>query len=196
MGKRSAKKSVKRTVKKIDVAHRLRKSMANRTKDQLIDALVELAKHNDKARRQLEARFEVEAPPDELVAATRHAIAQATDYDDRSINYNFDYDDAAYDEVKRNLAYLVSLGQLRRAMELSLELMKAGSRQVAMSDEGLMSDDIEECLEAVLKALRTSELPISEKLDWCEKMIHADRVGFICDEELKSLRSQFKAKKA
>ena len=38
-------------------------------------------------------------------------------------------------------------------MELSLELMKQGSYQVEMSDEGLMTEDIEDCLNVVLKAL-------------------------------------------
>ena len=37
------------------------------------------------------------------------------------------YDYEAYHEVKRNLGRLVTLGQLRPAMELCLELMKQGS---------------------------------------------------------------------
>jgi hypothetical protein len=56
----------------------------------------------------------------ELVGATRQAIADATDFDEREINYNFDYDYAAYGEVKRNLGRLIDLGQLRLAMELSV----------------------------------------------------------------------------
>jgi len=187
MTKRTAKKAVPKIIKKIDVAKRLRQALAKRTKDELIDVLVELAKDDDTARRELEVRFEIEAPPDELVAATRRAIAQATAFDDRRINCNFDYDSAAYDEVQRNLARLVALGQLRPAMELSLELMNAGSHQVEMSDEGLMTDEIEECLEAVLQAIKTSDLPTREKTAWCEKMIKSDHVGFICDQQLKSL---------
>ena len=62
--------------------------------------------------RRLDARFELEAPPQELVAATRQAIADATDFDERDINRNFDYDYAAYEEVKRNLSRLVELGQI------------------------------------------------------------------------------------
>ena len=41
---------------------------------------------------------------DEPGAATHLAIADATDFDERQINRNFDYDDEAYGEVKRNLA--------------------------------------------------------------------------------------------
>lgn len=86
------------------------------------------------------------ATPKELVAATRQAIADATDFDEREINRNFDYDSEAYNEVKRNLASLIASGNLPEAMTLSLELMKQASLQVEMSDEGLMTDDIEDCL--------------------------------------------------
>jgi len=66
--------------------------------------------------------------------------------------------------------------QLRLAMDLSLELMDQGSCQVEMSDEGLMTDDIEECLSVVTKALKQSDLPRNEKLAWCKEILHRDRV--------------------
>ena len=74
--------------------------------------------------------------PDELVAATRQAIADATAFDARDINRNFDYDYEAYGEVKRNLGRLVASGQLRLAMQVALDLMKRGSHQVGMSATG------------------------------------------------------------
>jgi hypothetical protein len=126
-----------------------------------------------------------------LVAATRQAIADATDFDERDINRNFDYDYQAYEAVKRNLSQLVNLGHLRLAMELSLELMKEGSAQVEMSDEGLMADDIEECLEVVIKALNKGGLPASEMLAWCKNMLKSDRMGFICTETLQKLQANF-----
>jgi uncharacterized Zn finger protein len=174
-----------------DAAQRLRKALAKRTKGELVDALVELAQEDPKLLRRLDARFEVEAPPKELVAATRRAIADATDFDEREINYNFDYDYEAYHEVKRNLGRLVAQGQLRPAMELCQELMKQGSYQVEMSDEGLMTDDIEECFSAVAKALKKAHLPPGEVIAWCETMTKNDRVGFIYDQELRDLRNHF-----
>jgi len=54
--------------------------------------LVELAREDRGILRQLDARFELEAPPQELVAATRQAIADATDFDERDANRNFAYD--------------------------------------------------------------------------------------------------------
>ena len=125
--------------------------------------------------------------------ATSQAIADATDFDERDINRNFRYDYAAYDAVKRNLGRLVGLGQLRLAMELSLEVMDRGSYQVEMSDEGLMTDDIEECLKVVIEALQKCDLASSELVAWCRDMLKKDRVGFICEKELKALRHDLEA---
>ncbi len=168
----------------------LRQALARRKKAELVEVLVELAEADRGILRQLTARFGVATTPEELVAATRLAIAEATDFDERQINRNFDYDDKAYGEVKRNLSRLIDSGQLRLAMELSLELMKEGSYQVEMSDEGLMTEDIEECLNVVLKALEKSDLPAAEVIAWCSAMLEKDRVGFIARESLESLRKR------
>jgi hypothetical protein len=183
------KRRLKKPAKLPDCGERLRKALAKRTKNDLMDALVELAREDRNILRRLSEQFEVEAPPEELVVATRRAIADATDFDERDINHNFDYDDEAYSEVKRNLSRLVDQGQLRLAMELSLELMKQGSCQVEMSDEGLMTDEIEECFQVVTKALKKCDLPPAEVVAWCDRMLKSDRVGFIYREELRALQS-------
>lgn len=76
-------------------------------------------------------------------------------------------------------------------MPLALELMKRGSYQVEMSDEGLMTEGIEICLHVLLATLRTCDLPASEVIAWCSSMLSNDRVGFICRELLESLRTHF-----
>jgi hypothetical protein len=157
---------------------------------------VELARDDRNVLRQLDARFELEGSPQELVVATRQAISDATDFDEHEINRNFDYDYAAYEAVKGNLSRLVGLGQLRLAMELSLELMDKGSYQVEMSDEGLMTDDVEECLKVVIQALRKCDLPTSKFIAWCREMLKKDRVGFICQEELKALQHDLEASRS
>jgi uncharacterized Zn finger protein len=166
-------------------------ALARRKKAELVDVLVELAKGDRGVLRQLTARFAVATDPDELVAATRQAIDDATDFDERDINHNFDYDYEAYSEVKRNLGRLIGSGQLRPAMALALELMKRGSYQVEMSDEGLMTEDIDGCLKVVLEALRRCDLPAPEVIAWCSAMLDNDRVGFIAREPLQSLRNHF-----
>jgi len=122
------------------------------------------------------------------VDATGHAIADATDFDERDINRNFSYDYEAYSEVKRNLSRLIELGQLKTAMELSLDLMKEGSHQVEMSDEGLMTEEIEGCLSVVIEAVKQSRPPAHEVITWCSAMLKTDRVGFICERDLQTLR--------
>ena len=195
MPKRSPKQAAK-AAKTTDSAERLRKALAKRTKGDLIDVLVEFARDDRGILRQLATRFELEAPPKELVVATRHAIVDATDFDERDINHNFSYDYEAYSEVKHNLSRLIDLGQLRLAMELSLELMAKGSYQVEMSDEGLMTEDIEECLQVVIKALKKGDLPVGEVIAWCRAMLKNDRVGFICDQELQALRHKSEASRS
>jgi len=169
----------------------LRQALARRKKAELVDVLMELAEGDRGVLRQLTARFDVATAPADLVAATRRAIADATDFDEREINRNFAYDDQAYSEVKRNLSRLIGSGQLRQAMPLALELMKQGSYQVEMSDEGLMTEDIEDCLNVVLEALRECDLPAAEVIGWCSGMLESDRVGFIAREPLHSLRKHF-----
>lgn len=172
---------------------RLHRTLVRRSKAELIDVLVELAVDDRAVSRQLAARFELQPPPRELVVMTRQAMADATAFDERDINRNFSYDHGAYHHVQQNLYRLIDLGQLPPAMELSQELMSKGSRQVEMSDEGLMADNIEACLEVVLKTLWKCDLPAAELSAWCAEMISKDCVGFICDEELRALSRRFGA---
>jgi hypothetical protein len=192
MSKHKSKKAASPR-KPADTTAGLRKALNARSKPELVNALLELAQADRGVLRQLTARFDVAAAPKELVAATRQAIADATDFDEREINSNFDYDYEAYDEVKRNLARLIASGNLREAMTLSLELMKQASRQVEMSDEGIMTDDIEECLNVVLKELKKGDLPANDVIAWCTAMLANDRVGFIAREQLQSLRKHAQA---
>jgi hypothetical protein len=169
----------------------LRQALAGRKKAELVEVLMELAEADRGLLRQLTLRFDVATAPEELVAATRQAIADATDFDEREINRNFAYDHAAYAEVKRDLGRLIGSGQLRQAMTLALELMKQGSYQVEMSDEGLMTEEIEDSLKVVLEAVKKSDVAAAEGLAWCSAMLGNDRVGFIAREPLESLREHF-----
>jgi len=125
MSKRKPKKPA--SARKGESTAELRRALARQSKAELVDVLLELAQADRAVLRQLTARFDVAAAPAELVAATRQAIADATDFDERDRNGNFDYDYAAYEAVKRNLGRLIEAGHLRQAMPLALELMKQGS---------------------------------------------------------------------
>ena len=80
-----------------------------------------------------------------------------------------------------------------RQFKMSLELMDKGSYQVESSDEGLMTDEIEACFSAVLEALQKCGLPAAEVIAWCAEMLKRDRVGFICDQELRALQERYEA---
>ena len=191
--KKVAGKREPKLVKKMDFFERLRKSLAKNTKEKLVDTLVELAREDRNLFRQLDARFKLETPPEEIAVTIHLAIADATYFDERDRNRNFDYDYAAYEAVKRNLSRLVELGQLPLAMELSLELMKHGSCQAEASDETLMARDIEECLAVVVEGIKESDLLPTHVIAWCDKMLKADRIGCIYYEELQALRSHAEA---
>jgi hypothetical protein len=168
----------------------LQQALSRRTKAELVAVLLELAEADRRILRQLTNRFDVGARTDERVAATRQAIADATDFDPRDINRNFAYDYGAYAAVKRNLGRLIGAGKLPVAMELALELMQRGSHQVEMSDEGMMTEDSEDCLGVVFDALAKCKLTAEEVLAWCKAMQDSDRVGFIARARLRSLQAQ------
>ncbi len=171
-----------------------RKALAKRTKDErCLTSLWNWRKRIALFSAGSLRKWSWKLRPKNLRRRRAKLIADATDFDEREINRNFSYDYAAYDEVKRNLSRLVELEQLPLAMELSLELMKQGSYQVEMSDEGMMTQEIEECLQVVLKALKKCDLPPDEVVAWCAGMIQSDRVGCICDRDLGALRNHFKA---
>jgi len=195
MSKRSAKKTI-RPPRRAQTTQQLRAALARCSKKELIEILSACASADRAVLRRITAHVELPAFPDELVRMTREAIAAATAFDTRDINRNFDYDAEAYREVQRNLQRLIELKQLRPAMELALELMDQGSYQVEASDEGLMTDDIKTCLSPVLTALRRCDLPAAELRAWCTAMINTDRVGFLCDQELRALRKRFKTSRS
>jgi len=62
-----------------------------------------------------------------------------------------------------------------------------------MSDEGMMTQDIEDCLNVVFQAMKKSDLPADEVITWCSAMLDNDRVGFIAEKELLDQKNQFRA---
>ncbi len=63
--------------------------------------------------------------------------------------------------------------------------MKRGGYQVACSDAGLMTCEIEDCLKPVIKAVKgAGGEPAGQ---WAAETISADELGFICDAELAKL---------
>jgi hypothetical protein len=184
--KRATKKP--RNFAKTDQFPLIEEALRKRTKADLIGIVMMMAKEHGTVARGLETRLAVEKPVDLLVADVSSAIDRATDFDEREINYNFDVDWQAYEDVQNGLQQLVDLECLEDAKSLAVKLMKDGSYQVESSDEGLMTDDIEDCLRPVIQAVKAAGG--SDVDQWANKMRRADLVGFICEHELAELRNK------
>jgi len=166
----------------------IEKALKKRTKADLIKIVMTLAKGNVTLSRDLERVLDVRKPVDLLIADVESAICRATDVDDRDTNHNFDYDYGAYKDVKKGFKKLIKMGSLKEVKELAIGLMKDGSYQVECSDEGLMTDDIEDCLNPVIRAVRSEGGDLASK--WAFAMLGEDRVGFICEKQLKAMTRQ------
>jgi hypothetical protein len=190
MVKRATRKGTKKPRKRGKTSRfsLIEKALGKRTKAELIEIVVNMAKEHATVSRDLEDQLRIEKPVDLVVADVSSAIDRATDFDEREINYNFDIDWQAYEDAKKGLQTLVDQGHIEDAKLLALKLMKDGSYQVECSDEGLMTDDIEACLVPVIRAVGTPGGEAADK--WAKEMQEADRVGFICEHELAKLRSK------
>ena len=132
MVKKGTKKP--RKLAKTDRFPLIEKVLRKRTKAELIETILMIAKDHAVVARELESRLDVEKPLDLRVVDVSSAIDRATDFDERMINYNFDVDWQAYEDVQNGLSQLVKIGHLEDAKSLALKLMKDGSYQVESSD--------------------------------------------------------------
>lgn len=162
----------------------IRKALKKLKKGELVELLIGIAQADGQVRRKLVQDLDVELPSSDLVSSTRQAIAAATEIDYGGLNHNFDYDSQAYELIAKNFKKMLTAGQWVEIMELCVELMQHGSHQVECSDEGIMTDEICDCIRPVIKGARKSGLDPAALQTWCTEMLAADRVGFICREEL------------
>jgi hypothetical protein len=172
-----------------------RRALTQRKKSDLVEVLRERAQADRGVLRPLTARCDGATTPDELVAAPRQAIADATAFDERDIKRNFDSDYEASGEVKRNLGRLIASGPRRLARPRALDLRKRGSYQVERSDERVRAEDIEDGLSVVIEALTKGDVPAEEVLAWGSAMLATERRGFIARKPLEALRHQVQAAK-
>ena len=163
------------------------KALTKQSKKFLVDWIMEIAGDNPNLLRRLTQEFSIEISTNDLVADTRKAIADATDFDERETNYNFDFDYQAYVTTAKNFEKLLKADRWDELLPLTLELMDKGSYQMQMSDEGMMLDDIDDCFASVIESMYDSHLSVSVRSQWCEAMLKADRTQCISTGPLKSL---------
>lgn len=184
------KKAVKKARKSVkpDRFSLIEKELHKRTKAELVAMILMIARKQSDVMRDLENQLNIDKPVDLLVNDVACAISVATDFDERMMNHNFDVDWQAYADVRKGLEQLIASGHLDDAKSLALQLMKEGSYQVECSDEGLMTEDICECLRPVIRAVKAAGGDAAGQ--WAKKMLDADRMGFICNKELAELRGK------
>lgn len=151
-------------------------------KDDLIELLMGLDTYDPAVRWSIEAEIGLQKPVDLVAHDLRHAIEIATKVDERRANDNFGYSWQAYEEVARGFKLLVRQNELESTKQIAIEFMAKASYQVACSDEGLMAEEIEDCLKPVIEAVANAGGEQAKQ--WATAMIAADEVGVICDAEL------------
>lgn len=185
--KKSKKNLLRKMPKRLVVPTQLIEvALKKKTKAELVQFLVGFAKNHLNVRRSLEDELEIEKPVAFLVHDIESAITMATDFDDRDLNHNFDYDYGSYEAIEKGLKELIKQGQIEEAKRLSLELMSKGSYQVECSDEGMMTENIEACFIPVIAAVKKAGGESAKQ--WAILMLRADRVGFISERPLKQLQ--------
>ena len=161
---------------------RIAQALKRLTNGDLSNLLLGLADGFDDVRITLETLLDIDHSTAELIAEAKLAIAKATFVPGHQINCNFAYDYDAYERIGWCFAQLIAGGQLHEAMTLSENFARSGSHQIEMSDEGLMTDDIVECLKVVATALSKSDVPATEQAAWLDRLDRADAVGVLCDD--------------
>lgn len=149
----------------------------------MVELTLQLAEGQMASQWTLEKELNLDKPVDLLVHDIESAIEIATQVDELQLNHNFDYDWRAYEAVHWGLEQLIAKDAIEEAKALSLSLAKKGSYQMTCSDEGLMQEDIENCLRAVISAVTDSP----DAAEWAWKMRLNDSSGFLCEEELREL---------
>ena len=161
-------------------------------KDELIEIILELSGDYRTIQRNLESRLNVQTPDSKLVETTKQAIADATYFDEREINRNFDFDYEAYALVAKNFDLLRQQARWADLRSLSIDLMNRASYQLEMSDEGMMLDEIEECFKPVVRAIPQSGLSREDQRDWVKSLLAADRVCIVLRSQLIGLDEKLK----
>jgi uncharacterized Zn finger protein len=92
--------------------------------------------------------------------------------------------------VRKKLEVLRLAGFAAEVLELGSELLEDSTAQIEMfDDEGQTEDDIAQCMDVVLQALRDVDWPLHKKLLWAADAILADSFA-VCERFWEILREQ------
>ena len=163
-------------------SERVRVIVQKMSKKDLVDLVCKLANDDSAVADDLLIAADGALVKEDLATAVRDAITAATYVPKHLINRNFPYDSAAYDRIEKGLKKLMSLGRTDEAMQLAVELMRSGSSQIELSDEGMMLDEVAGCIRIVHAGLTEAGVDDATREKWRAQMAKADCVGFVLDE--------------
>jgi hypothetical protein len=161
----------------------LRAALRRIKKADLVELTLRISQEEKASEWLLENELALDKSIELLVHDVAIAIDIATEVDDLRVNYNFAYDWRAYEAIRRGLSQLIQKNAIEQLKNLALKLMDKGSHQIECSDEGLMQEQIESCLQPVIAAV--AKLPDGRQ--WAMEMLQHDRMRFLCEKELTEL---------
>jgi len=167
----------------IERERRLRATLKKMKKADVIELALRIAKEEKASEWMLEREVGLDKSIELLVNDIEIAIKIATQFDELRMNYNPPINWDAYDAVQRGFLQLIQKERIEEAKRLALQLMHRGSYQIECSDEGLMLEEIENCLRPVIVAVAKSLAGGK----WAHEMLLRDRVGFVCRQDLSKL---------
>ena len=168
----------------------LKKALTKLPKAELVERLLKNARLDNELRLEWLKEFNITFQTSTLFDHTAQTIDIATEVDEDHLGHDFDYSYTAYVTVKRNFKALVKDARWNEVCDLALILMKQGSQQAESSAQGLMVDDIEDCLNEILDKIDKSTLSPAQIKKWAAKMLKHDRIACISRAELEELCSQ------
>ncbi len=160
---------------------KVRKLLSGKSREELLDLMVTLAKdYPEIERRLLEAEQLRSGQIDPLVRSLRKEIKKLTDEQAWYSHWNNEGSVPDYSHVQQQFKALLDKGHVDELLELGDELWRLGTGQVEQSDdEGLTMGALSECLEIVLQAVPKSSLPRSGQLLWVIERLLADEFSLL-----------------
>ncbi len=145
-------------------------------KEQLIQILLELEERISGVHEFLEDRHALEmGRPTEVVAGTRNAIHEISSEPGWRNEWTGEGFIPDYSGVRRRSEALLANGYADEVIELGEELLKAGMRQIEVSEDGgETAAGIAECMDIVFMALSQSTLSPAEQLLWAVEAVLTD----------------------
>lgn len=160
---------------------KLRKLLEGKSREELVELLVHLARSNPDIEQSLREREQLgrgQVAP--LLRALRKEILHLTSEPAWRNHWNNEGSVPDYSHVQRQFEAFFAAGHFDELLELGDLLWREGSTQVEQSDDdGESATDIGECLEVVVAAVPQSSLPRPQQLLWLIQRRLGDEFGLL-----------------